>query len=233
MKNSRQPILQIHNVCKSYRSATGQVDLEILREISLTVEEGESISIIGPSGCGKSTLLNLAGKLDEPDSGKILFKGRDIAGMCENTAAEFRNRHIGFIFQSHHLLPQCSALENTMLPTLAKSGKTSRMNPEKDARNLLERFGLDDRMLHQPGSLSGGECQRVAMARALINHPDLLLADEPTGLLDRDNAENLVDMRLALNRVDGLTLVMVTHAETLARRFGKVYNLQDGRLTKI
>jgi lipoprotein-releasing system ATP-binding protein len=230
MTDPKQPALQLQDICKSYVSATGLDDLAILRNVSMTVEQGDSISIIGPSGCGKSTLLNLMGTLDQPDSGKILFDGRDLAGMHEDAAAEFRNRHIGFIFQAHHLLPQCSALENVLVPTLAGTGRNRQADPVLKARKLLERVGLTDRMHHRPGSLSGGECQRVAVARALINNPDMLLADEPTGLLDRENAEKLVDLLLELNREDDLTLIMVTHADNLARLCKKFYSIRDGQL---
>ena len=202
----------------------------MLRDVTLQIEAGESVAIMGPSGCGKSTLLNILGTLDRPTSGRVWLDGRDLSGLDELELAAVRNRQIGFIFQAHHLLPQCSVLENVLVPTLADSKSTTRDGAEARAKKLLDRVGLGARLHHRPGQLSGGERQRVAVVRALINGPKLLLADEPTGALDRASAASLADLLVELNREEGVTLITVTHAADLANRMRRALELRDGTL---
>src|SRR5205823_5198899 len=173
---------------------------------SLEIARGESLGIIGPSGSGKSTLLNMMGTLDHPSSGQVLLDGRDLSHLDEDELAKVRNEQIGFIFQAHHLLPQCTVLENVLVPTLANKDRALRDGAADRAKRWLEKVGLAARVTHQPGQLSGGERQRVAVVRALINQPKLLLADEPTGALDRASAGNLADLLVTLNQQEGVTL---------------------------
>jgi len=219
-------ILELAGVTKSYASPEG-VETPVLRGIDLKLAAGESMAIAGPSGCGKSTLLNIIGTLDRPTSGTVTLAGRDVPSLTETQLAELRSGVIGFVFQFHHLLPQCSILENVLVPTLV--AKPSE-DPEARARKLLERVGLGARLTHRPGQLSGGECQRAAVVRALINRPKLLLADEPTGSLDRESAASLAQLLGELNREEGVALVFVTHSSDLAARAGRVLELRDGRL---
>jgi lipoprotein-releasing system ATP-binding protein len=219
-------ILELAGVTKSYASPEG-VETPVLRGIDLKLAAGESMAIAGPSGCGKSTLLNIIGTLDRPTSGTVTLTGRDVPSLTEKQLAELRSGVIGFVFQFHHLLPQCSILENVLVPTLV--GKPPE-DPEGRARKLLERVGLGSRLTHRPGQLSGGECQRAAVVRALINRPQLLLADEPTGSLDRGSAADLAQLLGELNREEGVALVYVTHSADLAARAGRVLELRDGRL---
>ena len=226
---SETELLRMENITKSFDSPSEGADLQVLKQIDLSLKTGESLAIIGPSGSGKSTLLNIIGGLIAPTSGKILLAGRDMAVLSERELASLRVHDIGFIFQLHHLLPQCTVLENVLLPTLAYKQKSP---PEAYERGLqlLQEFGLNDRLQHYPGQLSGGERQRVAVARALINQPKLLLADEPTGALDRSAAEKLVDLLVDLNQSKGVTLIMVTHSEKLASRMHRLLVLSDGKL---
>ncbi|MBN2704476.1 MAG: ABC transporter ATP-binding protein [Pontiellaceae bacterium] len=217
-----EQLLELENVTKRYGAET-----EVLRGIDLTVAAGERIAIVGASGCGKSTLLNLIGAMDQPDAGSILFEGTDIATLSEKEAAAFRNAQVGFVFQLHHLLPQCSVLENAMVPALANPGKKE---VRERALHLLERVGLTHRLTHRPGQLSGGERQRVAVVRALINQPRLLLADEPTGALNQAAADDLMALLLELNREENLSLVMVTHSMRLAEQLDRVSTLENGIL---
>jgi lipoprotein-releasing system ATP-binding protein len=219
------PILDLAGVTKSYRSPEG-AETPVLRGVDLTLASGASLAISGPSGCGKSTLLNIIGTLDRPSAGKVSLAGRDVTALSEAELSEVRSRVIGFVFQLHHLLPQCSILENVLVPTL--TGR-SPAGVEDRARKLLDRVGLGSRLSHRPGQLSGGECQRAAVVRALINRPQLLLADEPTGSLDRASAESLAQLLGELNREEGVALVLVTHSADLARRAGRVMELKDGR----
>lgn len=223
-------ILELEHVKKHYGSPSGSAAVQVLNDISLVVEEGESIAITGPSGSGKSTLLNIMGALDRPSSGVVRLAGRDLAGLSDAELAEVRNRRIGFVFQLHHLLPQCTVLENILVPTLPHGTRENSAGARERARTLLGKVGLGERISHRPGQLSGGECQRVAVVRALINQPKLLLADEPTGSLDRASAENLVRLLADLHAECQTTLVMVTHSEELARSMGKLFGLADGRL---
>lgn len=218
-------LLELAGVTKTYADL-GQAT-PVLKGVDLSVASGESVAIVGPSGCGKSTLLNIAGTLDAPDTGRVTFDGRSLSDLSPREAARFRNDSIGFVFQLHHLLPQCSVLENVLVPTLvhAKAEDTVAR-----ARELLDRVGLTDRVDHRPGQLSGGERQRVAVVRALINQPAMLLADEPTGSLSADGALDLARLMLALNRETGLTLIVVTHSLEVAGMLDRVLELRDGVL---
>ncbi len=222
------PLLKLIEISKSFDMATNH-SLQVLEGISLQIKSGASAAIIGPSGSGKSTLLNIIGTLDRPTHGNIFLEEQNLQELDEQKIAEIRNRKIGFIFQAHHLLPQCSVLENVLVPTLAgpKSGRT---DAEKRAKKLLERVGLSARLSHRPGQLSGGERQRVAVVRALINRPKLLLADEPTGALDRTSAEQLAQLLVELNREEKVSLIVVTHALDLAHRMELQFELRDGKL---
>lgn len=223
------PLLEISGVVKGYRDGEGP-ETTVLRGVHLHLNAGESAAIVGPSGSGKSTLLNLIGTLDRPDGGRIVLKGRDLATLGETALARVRSREIGLIFQLHHLLPQLDVLENVLVPTLADPAAPRREAAEVRARRLLARVGLAERLAHRPGQLSGGERQRVAVVRALINEPALLLADEPTGALDRASAGTLADLLVELNREEGVALLVITHAPELAARMGRVYTLRDGAL---
>ena len=220
-----QPLIDVSGVTKTYPP-----DVTVLYDVAFRLDAGASAAVIGPSGSGKSTLLNLIGGLDSPTSGTVTVGGQDLAGLDDVALAAFRNRTVGFIFQDHHLLPQCSVLENTLIPTLAPKSPISGKDAEARAQALLARVGLEERMDHRPAQLSGGERQRVAVVRALINSPRLLLADEPTGALDRAAAEALGDLLVELNRDDGVALLVVTHTDALAARMATVLELRDGRL---
>jgi lipoprotein-releasing system ATP-binding protein len=201
-----------------------------LSGINLQLTQGESLAIIGPSGSGKSTLLNIIGTLDRPTAGSVKLAGQELTGLDDLTLADVRNRQIGFIFQGHHLLPQCSVLENVLVPTLASKDAAQRSSAPARARELLDRVGLGARLGHRPGQLSGGERQRVAVVRALINQPVLLLADEPTGALDRHSAQNLSQLLVELNQERNLTLIVVTHAPDLAAKMQRTCEISDGEL---
>lgn len=223
-------LLELSGVAKRYVAAEGTEPVPVLQEVDLQLARGESLAIVGASGSGKSTLLNITGTLDRADAGRVLLDGRDLSALNEAELAAVRSREIGFIFQLHHLLPQCSVLENVLVPTLAGGPERRTEKPEARARRLLERVGLSGRLAHRPGQLSGGERQRVAVVRALINEPKLLLADEPTGALDRAASENLARLLVELNREEGVSLVVVTHSMPLARQMGRVLELRDGVL---
>jgi lipoprotein-releasing system ATP-binding protein len=222
-------MLELKGITKSYTSASGE-SLSILEGVNLQLKPAESLAVIGPSGSGKSTLLNIIGTLDRPTSGQVWLNGKDLTTLDDLALAQVRNREIGFIFQAHHLLPQCSVLENVLVPTLASNDKQLRAGAPERARTLLERVGLSSRMDHRPGQISGGERQRVAVVRALINRPKLLLADEPTGALDRASAENLGQLLTDLNREQNVTLIVVTHALDLAHKLGACFELKNGKL---
>jgi len=224
-------MLELVHVAKTYASPGSEEGVCVLKDIDLKVDEGTSLTIVGPSGSGKSTLLNIIGALDCPTQGRVLLGGKDLAGLDETELARIRNRQIGFVFQLHHLLPQCTVLENVLVPTLADSERPPAKELHERATNLLERVGLKDFLLHRPGELSGGQRQRVAVVRALINKPRLLLADEPTGSLDKDASQNIGDLLVELNRSEQVTLIVVTHSLKLAHRVGQVTELNNGLLT--
>ncbi len=215
--------LLVENLCKEF--PTRAEPLVVLRDVSFGVETGQSLAVVGPSGSGKSTLLSIIGTLEPPSTGRVLLDGQDPAELDEPALAAFRNRRIGFVFQDHHLLPQCSVLENVLIPTLAE-GPTPAAMVER-ARMLVERVGLSDRLDHRPAELSGGERQRVALARALINGPTLLLADEPTGNLDRTTAEEIARLLLDMQQQEGMMLVVVTHSMRLAGMMARRLELEE------
>ena len=223
-------LLKLNNIYKKYDVPSGKEPLTVLNNISLHIERGEAIAVVGPSGSGKSTLLNIIGALDIPTSGSVVFDGKNLAEMSENELAYIRNTEIGFIFQLHHLLPQCTMLENVLIPTIPQNKKRSNKELQNRAKKLLCEVGLENHFDYFPAQLSGGELQRVAVVRALINRPKLLLADEPTGSLDEPSALNLGQILIDLNRAENVTLIVVTHSHDLAKRMDTVYNLHNGRL---
>ena len=215
--------LLVENLTKEF--PTRGEPLMVLRGVSLQLAAGENVAILGPSGSGKSTLLSIIGTLEPPSSGRVVLDGQDLAVLDEPRLADFRNRRIGFVFQDHHLLPACSVLENVLIPTVA-AGPTTPQAVGR-AQMLLERVGLSDRLTHRPGELSGGERQRVALARALINEPKLLLADEPTGNLDRTTADRIAQLILKLQHQDQMMLIVVTHSDRLAARMSRQLELEE------
>lgn len=222
-------ILQLAHISKRYDSPSGTDPVTVLDDVSLSINHGESLAVVGPSGSGKSTLLNIMGALDKPSEGQVQFDDRNLADLDENELAEIRNRDIGFVFQQHHLLPQLTVLENVLVPTLPL--RTTQQE-EPRARELLKRVGLESHLDHRPAQLSGGEQQRVAVVRALINSPKVLLADEPTGSLDQTSSENLATLLVELNAEQNVTLVVVTHSMPLAQKLSQVCELKQGRLSE-
>lgn len=225
-------MLELINVSKEYQSPADTGSVSVLKDITLKIDKGCSVAIVGPSGCGKSTLLNIIGALDRPTAGRVVFDGKDLTKAGDIELAGIRNSEIGFVFQLHHLLPQCTVLENVIVPTLADKNRSSREDVEERAVSLLERVGLNDWMLHRPGQLSGGQRQRVAVVRALINQPKLLLADEPTGSLDEHAAQNIAELLVELNQSEQVTLILATHSIKLAEHMGQVLELSNGTLTE-
>jgi len=222
-------LIKLKNILKSYGSKEeGNLRL-VLDNLSLEINKGDSVAILGPSGSGKTTLLNIIGTMDHPDSGEYSFQGENMADVAEKELDRFRNTQIGFVFQLHHLLPQCTLFENVLIPTLPFDPK-KRVEKRNYAVELLKRIGIWEQKNQKPGHLSGGECQRAAVVRALINSPGLLLADEPTGALDGENVNKLADLLLEINKTDGITLVVVTHSLELASKMDKVYELKNGKL---
>ncbi len=225
------PLLELDAVCKHYGEVGHPACVHVLDHLVLRVEAGASVAIAGPSGGGKSTLLNIIGGLDRPTSGTVRLDGQDLGSLPDDRLAGLRQRAIGFVFQQHHLLPQCTVLENVLVPTLAvRRSRKERQADTARALGLLERVGLADRRNHRPGQLSGGESQRTALVRALINQPRLLLADEPTGSLDPASASDLEDLLTRLHADQGVTLMVVTHSRELAARMNTVYTLEQGKL---
>ncbi|MDD5225364.1 MAG: ABC transporter ATP-binding protein [bacterium] len=220
-----EPILIAENIFRSY--GLGSTEVRVLKGITLRFPPGAAVALVGASGVGKSTLLHILGALEAPSAGRVVFRGQDLQGMSEGERAGFRNRTIGFLFQFHRLLPDFTAWENVLIPARIRGGSGSDFAPR--AEELLVRIGLKDRFAHRPAELSGGEQQRVALARALILQPEILLADEPTGNLDQENAEVIIKLLTELNREEGVLLVLATHNEDLARRLSARVRLKDGR----
>lgn len=225
-------LVELKHVSKTYREPGGAVEVPVLQDVSWRVEAGCSVAIVGPSGCGKSTLLNVLGTLDEPDAGEVLFEGESVRGCSAERLSLLRGSKIGFIFQLHHLMPQCTVMENVLLPTLALPKAMRDAGAAERARALLARVGLEGRQQWLPSKLSGGERQRVAVVRALINQPQLLLADEPTGALDEKNATALTELLLELRQALNLSLVMVTHHPAQAARMDEVWRMHEGGLVR-
>ncbi len=218
-------LIRVENLFKSF--GNGEKRVNVLRGIDLTFYQGEKVAIVGASGVGKTTLLHILGTIDRPTSGKVLFEGKDIFKMDEDELASFRNREIGFVFQFHHLLPEFNALENTMMPCLIQG--LSKKEAIYRAEVILHLVGLKERLSHKPGELSGGEQQRVAVARALVLEPKILLADEPTGNLDQKTGESIFELLQELNQLKGITLIMVTHNLRLASRLPRQIQLVEGK----
>jgi lipoprotein-releasing system ATP-binding protein len=215
-------MIEAQGINKSYG------DLQVLKNIAITVQKGEVVSLAGASGAGKTTLLQILGTLDVPDSGKVLLEGQDVTSLKGDQLANFRNKHIGFVFQFHHLLPEFTAWENIAIPAMIAG--TSKVEAEKRALELLALIGLKDRANHRPNELSGGECQRVAVARALVNRPSIILADEPTGSLDSQNALQIHELFLKLRKELGQTFLIITHNEKLAQMADRTVFIKDGSI---
>lgn len=226
MSEASNPLLQAKGIQKTFKK--GKLAIPVLRGVDISVERGETVAIVGASGAGKSTLLHILGTLEEPTSGKVYFESKDVFAGNEDERSRFRNRHLGFVFQFHYLLPEFTALENVMMAGLIAGRDERFLRPL--AEELLTEVGLAHRFQHKPGELSGGESQRVAVARALLMKPELLLGDELTGNLDSENSNNLISLLLDLNRRRGVSLVVVTHDVALARRMSRVVEMRDGRL---
>ncbi len=218
--------LEVEHLAKAYRGRAEEV--VVLRDVNLQMTGGDQAAVVGPSGCGKSTLLHILGGLDHPTGGSLRVNGQDPFAGSEPELAKYRSQSVGFVFQDHHLLPQCSVLENVLVPLLAGPGIAA--EDEQHALDLIDRVGLSSRVNHRPAELSGGERQRVAIARALMNRPAMLLCDEPTGNLDRRSAQNVTDLLLELHAQDHTILIVVTHSMELASRLAKRYELADGNL---
>jgi len=219
-------MIEAVNLTKSFKMEG--LELTVLKGVNLTIARGEMLAIVGASGAGKSTLLHILGTLDRPSSGTVLFEGQDLFTLSDQKQAEFRNRRIWFVFQFHHLLPEFSALENVCLPAYIQN--RSAQDVRGEAISLLKDVGLEHRLTHKPGELSGGEQQRVAVARALIQHPNLVLADEPTGNLDTHTGDALFNLMRALNRSRGITFVIVTHNEKLSAQADRIIHMEDGQI---
>ncbi len=219
-------VIKLEGVEKIYR--TKEIETVALENVNLTVEEGEFVSVMGPSGCGKSTLLNLIGLLDNPTKGTVDLLGSSTAGMKDSGMSEFRNRNIGFVFQSFHLIPSLNVADNVALPLIYRAG-VSAAECDRRVREVLEGLGMSHRMKHFPSQISGGQCQRVAIARAIVGDPRIILADEPTGNLDSRMGAEVMALLHELNRADGRTIVMVTHNEEQASKTDRVIHFLDGR----
>lgn len=226
-------MLKLENITKYYEVPETAIRRTVLDELSLEVERGDRIAILGPSGSGKSTLLNVISTLDIPNSGKVSFDGEEILNYNSEQLAQFRNKKIGFVFQSHHLLPQLSLLENVLLPYLPEKDKNLKLEAEKRALDLLDFVGLTNQIHQRPGQMSGGECQRAAVVRALIYQPKLILADEPTGSLDKESAEQLAKLFVRVNEEQGITLVVVTHSQELAQYMNRICCIENGKIKEI
>ena len=219
------------NIYKTYQKSLDAASREVLVGLDMEVTSGEKLAIMGPSGSGKTTLLNLLGTLDTPDKGKITLENDELAKLSESTILQLRNRKIGFVFQFHHLLPQCTLWENVLLPTLPLIGDKNEFHQR--AEELLKYMELWEYRNSKPAELSGGECQRTAVARALINKPSLILADEPTGSLDEKNANQLMDLLVSINKEMGITLILATHSMEIAQKMDKIFRIKNGKLVQV
>ena len=228
---SSLPVLKAQHIEKSFKDDSESGRLEILTDVNLEIGKSEIVAIIGSSGCGKSTLLHILGGLDRPNSGTVDWSGQSIYDLKSDKLAELRNRNVGFVFQFHHLLPEFTAIENVMMPGFIKG--TSQQKAEEKASALLERLGLGKRLTHRPSQLSGGEQQRVSMARALMNEPSLILADEPTGNLDASNTDAILSQLFELREDRELSIALITHERDIADRCDVVYELQNGVLNRL
>ena len=226
--NSIDAFIEMRGLAKTYGS--GAAIIEVLKGIDLSINKGDTIAILGASGVGKSTLLHIMGALDRPTRGEFLFKNKPLFKMDSKRLSIFRNRHVGFVFQSHHLLPEFSALENTMLPALM--GGEKRKEAQRRAEELLSKVGLGERLNHKPGELSGGEQQRVAIVRSMIQTPEIILADEPTGNLDKKTGDEVFNLMLKLCTENSITLIVVTHNELIADLMQRKLTIEEGRLTE-
>lgn len=227
---SNDLVLQCNDIQKEFPSESGNGVLKILQGVNLQVKKADIISIVGSSGSGKSTLLHILGGLDQPTSGDVVWHGKSIYQFKKDQLADLRNKNVGFVFQFHHLLPEFTAMENVMMPALIKD--TPFAKAEDRAKELLDRFGMSGRLNHRPSQLSGGEQQRVSMARALTNHPSIILADEPTGNLDEKNTESILSLLFQLRDMEDVSIVLITHEKEIATRCDTVYSLHNGTLNK-
>ena len=225
-------IIELNKVSKHYR-IPGQDNLrEVLSEVTLNIKTGDSIAIIGPSGSGKSTLLNIIGTLDRPSSGSVFFDKKNLLSYDDNHLAEIRNDKIGFVFQMHHLLPQLTLLENVLVPVIPQKDQSKRKVAKDRAMELIEFVGLKDKITQRPGQMSVGECQRTAVVRALINEPEIMLADEPTGSLDQETAEQLGELLQEINSKQNIATIVVTHSDLLANKMSRIYKITNGKLVE-
>lgn len=225
-------IVELKNISKSFVNSNSGIERKVLHDVSLELKKGEALSIVGPSGSGKSTLLNIIGTLDKPTKGIVKFLEQDIAQKSNDELAEIRNQKIGFVFQSHHLLPQLNLLENVLLPTIILKDKKKKEMAMERALQLIKYVGLTDNMHQLPSQMSGGECQRTAVVRALINNPEIILADEPTGSLDADSAEKIGELLSKINKEKNVALILVTHSALLAQKIGNIFKITNGNLLK-
>jgi len=226
-------LIKLNNITKNYQNNSSEIVREVLKGVNFELAKGDSVSIIGPSGSGKSTLLNIMGTLDQPTSGEVIFNKQQVGLLKVNQLAEIRNKHIGFVFQQHHLLPQLGLLENVLVPLMVEKNKQVKQNAVKRAMELLDWVGLVDKIKQKPAQLSVGECQRTAVVRALINNPELVLADEPTGSLDEESAINLVNLLTKINNQQNIAVVMVTHSTELAAKLNRQYKLASGNILSV
>lgn len=226
-------LVNIQNIEKSFGTRAENTHRSVLNQLSLNIGDGESVAILGPSGSGKTTLLNIIGSIEKADKGNVLFRDKNINDLSKAELEKFRNREIGFVFQFHHLLPQCTLLENILIPTLMIKNKEENKQKIIFAEHLLKRVKIWDHRNKLPSKMSGGECQRAAVIRAMINQPSLLLADEPTGALDSSNADSIAELLLDFNKNDKLALLLVTHSMELAKKMDKSYRLIKGKLERI
>lgn len=225
-------ITELNNVTKSYFNSDSSLKNDVIKGISLSLRAGEAMSIVGPSGCGKSTLLNIIGTIDNPTSGIVKFDHKQINELSSNQLAAIRNREIGFIFQSHHLFPQLNVIDNVLIPTIPIRDRKYKSDAADRAKFLLQKVGLSNNLHQLPNQLSGGECQRVAVVRALINQPKLILADEPTGSLDEESAEAIGELLSGINKEENVAMIVVTHSLKLANTIGNICNLNGGKISK-